>query len=51
MDSHSMITPWIYGSEWQHVFELLTSLEASKLVIAEEMIATWQCRVDRLPTG
>ncbi len=46
-----MVTPWISELEWQEVFHLISSLEASKLAIAEEIIAAWQCRVDRLPTG
>ena len=46
-----MVTPWISDLEWQEVFNLISSLEASKLAIAEEIIAAWQCRVDRLPTG
>ena len=51
MDLNLMVTPWISESEWQEVFNLISSLEASKLAIAEEIIAAWQCRVDRLPTG
>ena len=48
---YETITPWISQSEWLHVSKLVQSLQASSIAQAEEIISTWQYRVDRLPTG
>ncbi len=46
-----VVTPWISDTEWREVYNMIISLEAEQLIKAEEIIATWQTRVDRLPTG
>lgn len=46
-----VVTPWISDTEWREVYNMIISLEAEQLLKAEEIIATWQTRVDRLPTG
>ena len=46
-----VVTPWISETEWREVYNMIISFEAEQLLKAEEIIATWQTRVDRLPTG